>query len=308
MRYLYGIDSGQSFNDWRESFLVRENIRSPAFSGSEEMAQSASLSFSEELRIKSEVKDCVDSLHEKGFYIFKTQLPMQLVSEIVDATKNLPVASPDTNHEVVGIDAALATGERRFDFNESDIFRVTAVGDLLIDPTWPRITENYLGVGSVVQDQIAMWISLPSDDDKKSNAAQMFHYDLDRPAFLKFFILLTDVGPSNGPHVVVPRSHLASPKHFRQPRRYSDQEVAGEWPNNETKIMGKAGTIFAVDTKCLHKGLELKEGFRTILQFEFADSLFGAPYTKIAVPKGCNLAQAKTSKPRCFQRFRIDEQ
>ena len=40
-----------------------------------------------------------------------------------------------------------------------------------------------------------------------SEAAQMFHFDLDRIKWLKFFIYLTDVKINSGPHVYVSGTH-----------------------------------------------------------------------------------------------------
>lgn len=303
MRYLYGIDSGSSFDEWRGVFLAREDRRRSSLAIGNKASQSAVLEQSYEFPIENEVQDCLKSLNSIGHYVFQNRLPISLVNEILNSTKDVPMKSSRTKQRIIGLDAAKATGERRFDFDEHDIVLVPAIADLLARSVWSDITACYLGLDRVIQDQIAMWISLPSSDSEASSAAQMFHYDLDRPGFLKFFFLLTDVGSKNGPHIVVGGSNRTPNKRFREPRRYSDAEVSHEWPNSEVEISGKAGTVFVVDTKCLHKGLELEEGYRTILQFEFADSLFGAPYAKLAIPANSNLARAGALNPHCYQRF-----
>ena len=63
-----------------------------------------------------------------------------------------------------------------------------------------------------------------------SEAAQLFHFDMDRIRFLKVFIYLTDVGTENGPHVYVRGSHRSKPPAFFRDRRFSDAEVKRAFP------------------------------------------------------------------------------
>jgi hypothetical protein len=50
-------------------------------------------------------------------------------------------------------------------------------------------------------------------------------------------------------------------------------------------ITAEAGSIFAGDTKCWHKGKPLKKSHRLVLEFEYTSSLFGANYPKLEIEK-----------------------
>ncbi len=129
---------------------------------------------------------------------------------------------------------------------------------------------------------------------------------MDRLRFIKFFVYLTDVGPHNGPHVVVRGTHNKRPAVFYKDRRFTDEEVNAAFPDGEVRsIEGPAGTVLAVDTSALHKGQPLESGHRLLLQVEYTNSLFGQAYTRIsAAPQpGGPLAHAIQRYPHVFQRF-----
>ena len=305
MRFLYGVDSGQVFTEWRKNFLARcRPTADPEVFGKLTKSYGSS-EVSTALEIENEAEQCVRLLRDQGFYIFQKRLPEHLVQEIITTSENLPMISPTTERRVIGLEEAKSSQERRLDFNEQEIVKVGAISSLLTNRVWAQITANYLDSEAVVQDQIAMWMSLPSSNLDRDGAAQMYHFDLDRPGFLKFFILLTDVDMRRGPHVLISGTNSETPTQFRKARRFSDEEVEQQWPNDKVSICGSAGTIFAVDTKCLHKGLALEEGHRLILQFEFSDSLFGAPYTEITIDKSNPIVNELSRRPTCFQRFKV---
>ena len=107
----------------------------------------------------------------------------------------------------------------------------------------------------------------------------MYHWDMDRLFFLKFFFYLTDVTPETGPHVFVAGSHGSKPPALRQDRRYEDNEVTPHYAAEAIRtICGPRGTIFAADTRALHKGQPVVLGERLALQVEFAISKFGQNY------------------------------
>lgn len=119
--------------------------------------------------------------------------------------------------------------------------------------------------------------------DKRSYAAQLFHYDLDDFKFIKFFFYLTDVDMESGPHVIVRASHVNKIHRtigdLLKVRRYTDEEiVAGYGDDRITTITGPAGTGFAEDTMSIHKGLPPSTGKRLILQIQYAINDWGAQH------------------------------
>jgi len=150
------------------------------------------------------------------------------------------------------------------------------IDELTRDPVLLATAARYLNSPPTLVGVNLFW-SYPASlsADQHSYAAQMFHYDLDDFKFLKFFFYLTDVDMTSGPHVVVRASHRtkrhASFADRLKVRRYSDAEVAATYgKENVVTITGPAGTGFAEDTICIHKGLPPTARERLILQFQFA--------------------------------------
>ena len=171
----------------------------------------------------------------------------------------------------------------RYQFAEKDVFTMPIVQQLAADPSLFAVAQAYLGC-KPIQDLTAMWWSAAFSKKASSEAAQLFHFDMDRIKFIKFFFYLTDVGSQNGPHCYVRGSHAGMPAGLWKAGRIRDEEIANSFALSDVmEITGSKGTIIAVDTRGLHKGKVLEKGERLILQFEFTNSLFGAPYERVNV-------------------------
>jgi hypothetical protein len=119
-----------------------------------------------------------------------------------------------------------------------------------------------------------MWWSFagPTDGNREKASGQGFHYDIDGYRALAFFFYLTDVGPSNGPHVYIRGSHAK--KRLRHLvtmyKGRSDAEIESSY-GLERQIVscGAAGSGFAEDIFGFHKGLHPEIGDRLIVQVRF---------------------------------------
>jgi hypothetical protein len=134
-----------------------------------------------------------------------------------------------------------------------------------------------------------MWWHVHFHDRPDSEAAQMYHFDLDRLKWLKIFIYLTDVGPNDGPHSFIEGTHVTKgiPSKFLQKGyvRLSDEEVESEFDKGREKIfVAPRGTIIIEDTRGLHKGSVASGNPRLMLQLQLSASLFGAIYPKVILP------------------------
>lgn len=152
---------------------------------------------------------------------------------------------------------------------------------LILDRTLLSIAQEYLSVPPVI-DNASIWWSFPSVRGASSEAAQRFHFDLERVKWLKVFIHLEDVAASNGPHVFVPGSHRtgAIPSNLlaRGYARLDDESVERAFPGIEWfHAIGPRGTILIKDTRGLHKGTEVANGTRVLAQVQYSQSLFGTP-------------------------------
>ena len=110
----------------------------------------------------------------------------------------------------------------------------------------------------------------------------MYHFDLDRIKFMKFFFYLTDVDAETGPHCFVKSSHGKLPKAINRDGRFEDDEIEKIYgKDNLLELCGKRGSIMAVDTRGFHKGKDLTKDKRLLFQIQFTNSMFGQTYERI---------------------------
>ena len=150
------------------------------------------------------------------------------------------------------------------------------IARLAQDPLLRWIAARYLGsVPALVG--VNLWWTFPVDATPadRDRHAHLFHRDVDDFRFFKFFFYLTDVKPGDGGHVCVLGSHRRPPARGWLDRwnlrRYGDDEVAAAYaPDAIREIAGPAGTAFAENTLCIHKGLTPTDAPRLLLQVQFA--------------------------------------
>jgi len=173
----------------------------------------------------------------------------------------------------------------RFDVDSQKLLQNNLIQEFICDPTILSIAQDYLGSAPVF-DFIAMWWHTKSNTPDKE-AAQYFHFDMDRLRWIKFFFYVTDVTAESGPHMFVPESHRDFGLPFKLRKkgftRLTDDEVASVFPvNTWTTFTGSAGSMIVEDTRGLHKGKHVLEGDRLVFQIQFSTSIFGyrpTPYT-----------------------------
>lgn len=230
-----------------------------------------------------------NSIHENGYYVFDTRLDEKSLTSIKSFMENVPVAYRSSHTETTPskIDSYLKCKENsnRFDLIKTDYCNENEdILRLISDENFLHIANEYLNTKPIL-DIIAIWWNktIPenlSKEDKeilKNKSAQMFHHDMDRLKFLKFFIYMTDVDLDTGPHVYVRKSNLKSPSYILKDGRYSDEMISENAGEDIISFCGPKGSIIAVDTRGLHKGMEVNTSERLLFQLEFSNSLFGKP-------------------------------
>jgi hypothetical protein len=144
---------------------------------------------------------------------------------------------------------------------------------LAADPQLLAIARNYLRTEPVLVCA-RMWWSFagPTDAKQLMNDGQGFHYDIDGYRALAFFFYLTDVGPSNGPHIYVRGSHTKKLlRHIVSLYKgRGDAEIERSY-GRERQIVccGPAGSGFAEDIFGFHKGLHPESGDRLVVQLRY---------------------------------------
>lgn len=190
---------------------------------------------------------------------------------------------------------------------ERDAVAQPQVQALLADASLLQFARDYLGC-EPVNDLVAMWWSAPGGAAASSEAAQLYHFDMDRPKFLKIFFYLSDVTPQTGPHCYIRASHRERPAPLWRDGRHADADVLRlHGADSEVEITGAAGTAIAVDTSGFHKGKPLAQGHRLILQLEYTCATFGQQCERIEVPPTPWWREQLARRPRYFARFRLQQ-
>lgn len=157
---------------------------------------------------------------------------------------------------------------------------ILEVQELLSDPILIQVAQNYLKSKSIFTGLSLYW-SAAVKEEPDDNAAQSFHWDMERIKWLRFFIYLTDIDENNGPHCFIKGSHRtgALPLEITSQGyvRHSDEYISKQFGKDAYKeFIGRKGTIIAEDSRGLHKGKVLNKGERLMLAFELSNSTFGA--------------------------------
>ncbi|MBD8552717.1 phytanoyl-CoA dioxygenase family protein [Sphingomonas sp. CFBP 8764] len=141
-----------------------------------------------------------------------------------------------------------------------------AAHDIAFDERLLALAAEYFGSTPYV-DSIQAWWSLASSGQPEE--AENFHRDNDGIRFLKFFLYLTDVDGTQGPHKFVLGSHV-EPRLLDR-RRLTDTEVEEAFGTERIRtVMGRAGDAFIEDTFGVHKGQQPASGTRLLLQVRYS--------------------------------------
>lgn len=234
-------------------------------------------------------------LRERGYATFPAALP----ADTCDRLMAFALATPATVRRMDGdtgtgparvalFDAAHPLAVR-YDYAPDALLDNADVQALLSDPSLLALAQQYLGARPRA-DVLSMWWHTPFHDRPDSEAAQFYHFDLDRIKWLKVFVYLTDVGPEDGPHSFIAGSHRSGGIPASMLRRgyvrLSDEEVLGHYgAAREIVFAAPRGTIIVEDTRGLHKGRHVTGSSRLVLQLQFSNSLFGAHYAKATLSR-----------------------
>jgi hypothetical protein len=234
-----------------------------------------------------------EEINENGYYIFEEHLDEDLVDSITQFSLNTRCFFYDQDKKKnfcyyeKNLDNYIAT---KYDYEENDLYNNEIIKSLLLDKIFLKIANNFFG-SKPLYSAINMWWSpvtkkkINFELELQNQTAQLFHFDLDRIKWLKFFIYLTDTSEYDGPHEYVEGSHkiFAKPNEIAKLgyQRIPSNLIDKYYPGKLKKVTGKKGTIFVGDTSAIHRGSPPLMNNRLILVIEYANSLFGSEYNKI---------------------------
>jgi hypothetical protein len=225
----------------------------------------------------------LSQLNTDGYAILDTKFDPEIVRELSSYFASAPctlTSDQELNMDpedrvVVDFENPLAV---KYSVDTNTVLMNATVRNLLLDRGLLQIAQEYLGSTPIV-DIVTAWYSFPSASPSHE-AAQLFHFDLDRIRWLKVFLLLTDQTIETGAHVYIPGTQrdggISSDLLAKGYTRLEDPEVEAFYPRETWKSMvAPAGSILLEDTRGLHKGISLQRDHRLMLQFEYTQTLFG---------------------------------
>ena len=259
------------------------------------------------------------TLQRDGLLVWPTRLDPDTVERMVAFAREAPCRPRITlgsHGPALVYPGAASARSVRYDFQESVLAQQLDAVSLALDPSLRAVVGAYLGCDAVL-DFLHLWWSTsanPEDAAERhkaaSHAAQQYHWDLPRTAFVKVFVYLTDVTPDTGPHCYIRGSHRNKPAPLFRDGRISDAEIAAHYPaEDHREICGPAGTILLADTRGFHKGKSLGAGERLLFQAEFSAEHFGAPFPRVLMPDSApdELVQRVRDNPRAYRHFEVPQ-
>lgn len=223
-------------------------------------------------------------LEKDGYYVFENCLSEDFCERLVRKTQAVDCMIMGDN---IGGGSIRGRYERgappkaaKYLLTEDDTTDIPEVQELISDPSIIAVAQNYLKSKPIFSG-ISLWWSPTFTGAADNQAAQQFHWDMERIKWIRFFIYLTDVTADSGPHCFIAGTHRsgAIPDNLLKLGyvRLSDETMLETFGKDAYKeFVGPRGTIIAEDSRGFHKGMEPKAGDRLLLAFELSNTTFGA--------------------------------
>ena len=243
--------------------------------------------------------EIISQISESGYSIINEFLKKYEIEEILKLTHNTK-CSYILNDEIIKSASVIDVPSQAtiIDIDENELLKQKIIQDLVHNDFFYDISKNYFKSIPILTN-VGLRISKISDKPGNKEA-QLYHFDLDRPKWLKFFIYLNDVeNLDHGPHSYIKNTHKVFAKPYKilikRYQRISDKEIFSYYNQaNEHIIYGKAGTLAIGDTLAFHKGHNPRTKNRKVLTLEFSNSLFGSYFENYEVAK--NIFKSNNTK------------
>ena len=233
------------------------------------------------------LEESLCSLYSEGYSIWPERLKISTIKELSDLryefrTWNLIKEQEQTsvfNGRIQESDQQYIKASTNLDLSNRILSHVAN------DIKLKAVIDSYLGGKSKLRSA-SLWITRPSKVNKASSeAAQMFHYDLDTFKWLKVFIYLTDVNEESCANCALPGTHIPGTKNPKLTaklyNRISDEDLVLFQKEKPKIFIGKAGSLIIGDTKAYHKGIPTKKGERILIQLFYSCTNFALSLGKV---------------------------
>lgn len=261
----------------------------------------------------ADVAAMAEDLRVKGYRVFPAAVPPEVCDRLVrlgERVRCTPWYFPPPMPEPAPYDRGNIVAPTYWAV-EDELVNDPVYQDFMCDPSLLAVSQAYLGTAPLLGN-CGLWWSTVFNRVACDPSAQLYHFDCARTKWLKIFIYLTDTTTGHGPHCFVAHSHRPSKTTAvllrRGHVRISDDDIEKSFPKEDIReFTGPRGTIILEDTRGFHKGKVPLTGERLMMEVEFCNSLFGAPYPTptINLRPGSPLADAVARYPRVYTRFRF---
>lgn len=267
---------------------------------------------------KKNIKDIVKQLNDDGYYIFENRLSNEIVDNLVKfARETDSFVRPYTSDGSAVVDREKMQFDSknpqtiRYDWHATQLLENKEVQKLISDEVILAISQEYLGCVPII-DGVRMWWNTTYSKEPNSEAATMYHFDMERLKWFKVFVYLTDVTHENGPHTFIKGTHKVGALPYellKQGYVMSEDKEIYKYFDKKQEVVYTApkGTVIIEDTKGLHKGTPVKKGDRLIFQMQFSDCMFGInPDASLPNEKIKELKEAISKYPKVYENYNRD--
>ena len=251
-----------------------------------------------------------------GYCIFENCLSAEFCESIVRQTLSVDclVMGDEATEQLTAKRARYdrqAPVAAKYALVEDDTTDIPEVQQLMSDASLIKVAENYLKSKPIFTG-ISLWWSPSIKDTPDSEAAQEFHWDMERIKWLRYFIYLTDVTADSGPHCFIKGTHRtgAIPDELLRAGyvRHRDERILQIYGQDAyQEFIAPRGTIIAEDSRGFHKGKLPRKGDRLLLAFEISSTTFGANKRhRIRNIRAPQFGEFAKRYPRLYRNFDFD--
>jgi len=219
------------------------------------------------------------TIEKNGYFSFQQKLTKDICDRLENFSFSAPSTTPYSGSKEMAVNLEQPISEI-YRLQTESLINNEDIQSLIMDPVLIELVSNYLGCEPVF-DYPSMWWTTDFKNEATSEAAQLYHFDMDRIKWLKVFFYITPVTKENGPHCYIEGTHLPNTKPSELLKkgyaRITDKELHPYYKDEDVKLItGERGSCFAGDTKCWHKGTLVESGARLVLELNYTASMFGA--------------------------------
>lgn len=226
------------------------------------------------------IRDSIKKLKDRGWDILPFKLSESDITEFQKFAFSQPAYAKNLEEKIVINKDSIPNEYGRYMWKMDELLKLPVVQNIITNGPFHQIAQLYID-SRPIMTSISLWLDPVYD---KKYDAHVYHYDNDGPAFLKFFIYLSDVDLDSGAHTYIETSHgTQKPAHLSRSRRYDKKELTDYYGEEKEIVFGApAGTIIAEDTSGFHKGTTPKKSHRLLFQIQYA--LFDIPNKEERLP------------------------